>query len=316
VRVTRPGLQVRARKGYVAPRGRPAQRSADAAAEGTSTALREVLDSPLPVSGLTLSATAAPFKGVEPNASVLVSVEISGRDLRFVERDGRFVDNVELSLVAFDHTGKVKGGDRNSLKLDLRPQTHDVVSRYGVRLTSRLDLPPGRYQLRIAAREENEGRSGSVLYDLVVPDYRQAPLHLSGVLLTSKAASRTPTIKEDAEIKSVLPAQPTTEREFTAGDELVVFAEIYDNRPSTPHTVDITTTVLSDEGTVRYKTEDERNSAELQGARGGYGFTTTVPLQDLDAGLYVLRVEARSRLGDTTTRDVQFRVVSAPAGGR
>ena len=44
--------------------------------------LREALDSPLPVSGLTMHVFAAPFKGTAPNASVLFGVELRGRDLK------------------------------------------------------------------------------------------------------------------------------------------------------------------------------------------------------------------------------------------
>ncbi len=310
VRVTRPGCTVKARRGYVAPKGRP-----DRPAGGdksTSAPLRDALESPLPISGLTLSVFAAPFKGAAPNASVLVSVEVPGTDFAFAERGGRFVDDLEMSMQAIDQAGKVRGGDHNTAKLDLRPQTQALLMQHGVRFTSRLAIPPGRYQLRIAAREANAGRVGSVLYDLVVPDFADAPLMMSGVVLTSAGASRTPTPKEDEEIKKVLPGQPTTQRTFVAGDDLVLFTEVYDNKPATPHTVDITSSILADDGHVVYKTEDERKSSELGGVRGGYGYTAEVPLKGVAPGLYVLRVEARSRLGgDPVTREVQFRVTQS-----
>lgn len=308
VRVRRPGVEVKARKGYVAPRGRPDRRATEAAA-GTSAALRAALDSPLPVSGLTLSAFAAPFKGEGRNASVLVAIEVPGTDFAFTERRGRFSDTLEMSLIAVDHKGEVRGGDRNSVKLDLRPETHAVLVEHGVRFTSRVELQPGRYQFRVAAREENAGRVGSVVYDLVVPDFAKAPLEMSGLVLTSAGASRTPTPKMDDQMRQVLPGQPTTRREFPAADRLAVFAEVYDNRADTPHSVDIVTSVLTDEGRVVFTSEDERQSSELGGARGGYGHAADVPLEGFAPGLYVLRVEARSRLGDTVTREIQFRVI-------
>ena len=81
VKVNRPGLTVRARRGYAAP----ASKSANAPAAKPSTIsaeIRDALQSPLPVSGLTLQVFAASFKGVAPNASVMLGVELSGRDLR------------------------------------------------------------------------------------------------------------------------------------------------------------------------------------------------------------------------------------------
>jgi VWFA-related protein len=316
VRVTKPGYTVKARKGYVAPKGKAATTDTSGAAEGTSAALREALASPLPISGLTLSAFAAPFKGADKNASVVVSVEVPGTDFAFAERDGRFVDDLETSLIALDESGKVRGGDRNTMKLDLRPQTHAILARYGVRFTSRVTVPPGRYQLRIAAREGNARRVGSLIYDLNVPDFSEDDLVMSGLVVTSAGASRTPTPKEDEELKKVLPGPPTTQREFFEGDTLGLFTEVYDNQPAKPHTVDITTTLVADEGRVVYKTEDTRKSDELKGVRGGYGYVAEVPLKGVAPGLYVLRVEARSRLGgETQVREVQLRVVPGAATG-
>ncbi len=87
VRVKRPGLTVRARKGYTAPKGK-AQSTTTLANTKTSPALREALDSPIPISGLALSVFAAPFKGTAPNASIAVTIEIEGRApvLRRAER--------------------------------------------------------------------------------------------------------------------------------------------------------------------------------------------------------------------------------------
>ncbi len=315
VRVTRPGLHVRARRGYVAPRGRAPARTLDAAA-GTSAVLRDALGSPVPLSGLTLSASAAPFKDAAPHASVVVTVEVPGRTLSFVERNGRYTNALEVSFVAVDERGTIRGGDRKSVTLDLRPQTHRAVSQYGLKLVSRVSLRPGRYQLRIAAREANGGRIGSVHYDLEVPDFLSPPLAMSGLVLTSAGASRAAALAEDAALKQVLPAQPTTWRSFVPADQLALYAEVYDNRASTPHTVDITTTVRAEDGRVVFKTEEARGSAELGGARGGYGYTAEIPLRGFAPGLYVLRVEARSRLGgDTVARELAFRVVPGPAPG-
>jgi VWFA-related protein len=307
VRVTRPGLTVRARKAYLTPKKVDAPK---VTANNPSTPeLREALDSPLPVSGLTMHVFAAPFKGTAPNASVLFGVELRGRDMK-VDPNSKIL----LSYIAIDATGKVKGGNTDSLALtNLRPDTKSRIEQTGLRMLNRLDLPPGKYQLRIAAHDPSGGNVGSVQYDLDVPDYAKAPFSMSGLVLTSGAGSAFPTVKPDEQLKPMMPGPPVAMRAFPQNDEVVLFAEVYDNAGGTPHKVDITTTVTTDEGKVLFKTDEVRDSADLGGKRGGYGYTTRVPMKDLAPGSYVLKVEARSRLKDTppVARELQF-TVEAP----
>ena len=93
-------------------------------------------------------------------------------------------------------------------------------------------------------------------------------------------------------------------------DALALFTEVYDNVGKTPHRVEITTTVLADDGHEVRKTTDERKSDELHGPGGGYGYTTQLPLPGLAPGRYVLRVAALHTLGngEPISRDVEFRV--------
>src|SRR5262249_59637671 len=84
--------------------------------------------------------------------------------------------------------------------------------------------------------------------------------------------------------KQGLPAPPVAARAFAQNDELAVFTEVYDNSGNAPHKVDITTSVLTDEGRVLYKNEESRDSSELQGAKGGYGYTSRVPLSEIAPG--------------------------------
>ncbi len=312
VKVNRPGLEVRNRRGYLAPSGRLPAAKPVTTKEGTPPVLREVLGSPLPVPGLRLTVGAAPFKGTPPNAAVSFVLYSDARDLAFKPKDGKYEAALDLAVIALDGNGESKGGLSHSLFMPLQPATYQQVLRSGLRVTSRLDLPPGRYQLRVAAVEPGSKRTGSVYYDLEVPDFTADPLMVSGLLLTSTRAAEAPTIPGtpgDALLKA-LPGPPTVSREFPSREELAVLAEIYDNETRTPHTVDITTTLRADDGREVFKHEDQRSSTELGGERGGYGYTARVPLKGLSPGLYVLKVEARSRLGKGTTamREVQIRV--------
>ena len=125
---------------------------------------------------------------------------------------------------------------------------------------------------------------------------------MSGIALTAASGQRTSTVKPDEELKAALPAPPVAWREFPKGDELALFAEVYDNDVKTPHTVDITTTVVAEDGKTVFTAHEERQSSDLQGKPGGYGHTARFSTADFAPGTYVLTVEAKSRAGKTGQR--------------
>jgi hypothetical protein len=224
---------------------------------------------------------AAPFKAKAPNASVLVVVQADGRDLRLIEKDSVFSDTLEMSMMALDKDGKVQGGTRQELTLTLKPDTNAAVRRAGVRMMDRLNLRPGRYQLRVVAASAAPGVVGSVNYNLEIPDFMAAHISMSGLVLTSSRAAETPSANMDPDIKRSLPGPPTTRRVFSVGEELALLAEVYDTQGSIPHKVDIVTTVQSEDGRALFTHADERSSSEIGGASGGFGYTARVPLKGI-----------------------------------
>jgi hypothetical protein len=110
---------------------------------------------------------------------------------------------------------------------------------------------------------------------------------------------------------STLPGNVTSTRVFDAGDTLGIYAEVYETlKGAAPHTVALTAQLRAEGGTVVRSVSDERSSSELQGTRGGYGFSAQLPLNDVAPGVYVIHVEARANIGDrsTVSRDIQIRV--------
>jgi VWFA-related protein len=304
VKVSRPGLTVRARRGYVAPKTKAAPKTT--AAPKSTPEVIDAMSSPLNVSGLKMRMFAAPFKGAAPNASVLMGVELLGQDLVLNPNS-----KIELSYVAVDAKGKSYNAKTDSLTMNLKPETKVRVQQSGFRMLTRLDLPPGRYQLHVASHEIG-GQVGSVLYDLEIPDYSKLPFSMSGLLMTSMSSGAMVTAKPDEQTRTVMPAAPIAQRTFPQNDELAIFTEVYDDGTAPSHKIDIVTTIRSDEGRIFFKNEEERDSKELEGKRGGYGYTARIPMSGLAPGLYVLTVEARSRLGNDRGASRQVRITVVP----
>src|SRR4029434_5670966 len=104
----------------------------------TSPALKAALSKPVPIGDLPLRLFAAAFKGAGSNGSLFLALEIDGGSLKFDERDGRFNEKIEVSIVAADQRTRVQGGDRQEFNMSLQPATRERIGRTGVRLLSRL----------------------------------------------------------------------------------------------------------------------------------------------------------------------------------
>jgi hypothetical protein len=169
---------------------------------------------------------ATPFRGDGVKPSVLLGVDAVGDNLNLSEKN-----SLELSYMALDTKREMRAGNSDRLSLNLRPETRVRAQQTGIRILNRMDLDPGRYQVRVASHDSMGGAVGSVTWDLEVPDFSKDPLMMSGIVLTSVTSSGYGQGRTDAE---GVPAQPTALRAFPQDDELALFAEVYDNQVTTP----------------------------------------------------------------------------------
>lgn len=310
VKVRKPGLTVRARRGYVPADLKSAARRESGARPGTPPAVSAALNSAVPVSDVPMRVWAAPFKGTGDKASVALAIEIAGSALKYEQRDGRYFENVDVSIVAADQDGKIRGSDRQTLNLKLKPETHaSMTARGGVRLLSRIAVPPARYQLRIGVHESTGGALGTLPIDLEVPDFNKSPFAMSGLVVTSSGAGEFVTMKPDPVLKSVLALPPVATRSFSVQDTLNVFAEVYDRSTPMPHDVEFALAIRPANGGAAVLTRSETRPVAASGSARNVGYTVEVPLKQLAAGEYVLRLEAsHAGTGSKASRELPFSV--------
>lgn len=313
VKVKRPDLQVRARRGYMIPKPRPANdERVTKASAGTTAELREALGSPVSLDGLGLSATAVAFRGSEAKPSVAVVLQINPSRLVFTERDGRFSGALEVSYLAIDRRGRTRAAQRDTVALNLRPQTHEQALREGIRLVSRLSLASGRYQLRIGARDTNGSLIGTVAYDLDVPEFAKPALAMSGLVIASRRTAQIPTPRPDPIFEQELAGQPTTVRTFAPDDVLSVGADIYLNGPAGQRPVDVVTTLTSSAGLAVFRAQD---TYEPQDGVKAALRVTQISLKNFAAGTYVVRVTAKARVGTDPPVEHAVPITIVSSGG-
>lgn len=293
VRVNRPGVTVRTRSGYFAPRDeRPARRSN----RPEPTVLDKAVSGALPSGDLPLSVTAAPF-AVPGSRDAAVAViagftpvgNVGGRDV------------FEVLATAFRDDWKSMGATTQRIEIPSRPSAEGPLH---IDLASRLDLPPGRYEIRTAVTSVLTGRTGSAYASVVVPDFRRDDLALSGVALNRQPPAMT---GGNAAVATIVPGTPTTMRAFAATDRLSAFVQVSqsERRPAAAVRMRLRVTDASD--AVRATREVALDAAQFASARIA-DVSLDLPLEGLEPGEYLLTIDASSSRASTVERHVRFQV--------
>lgn len=306
VRVNRPGVTARTREGYLSPRDRAEPSAFLISASGLSPELEAIMQSPLPVSGLPVRVSAAPFKGDGERASVLLTGEVPASAFASGEVA------LEVSYAAIDGSPAVRGSQTLRSVVAAGSPVQVRARQGGVAFARRFELPSGRYQLRVGARDATRNSSGSVLYDLDVPDFSAGALAMSGLVLGVTQGEQAVMLRDDR-IEAALGTHPVSRRRFSAGDgDVVAHVEIYD-RDAAPHDVTITATLASSGGATALEDTETRRSQDAA-ADGTHRYTLQIPLAKVARGDYVFTVTAASSApgGRTVERRIPISIDSGP----
>ena len=283
VSVKRPGVRVRARRGYVAP----------SPATDARPALDEVLGAPLAADGLSLRAVAVPVASTARGVTTAVAVELTYP----AALGSKVEDDVEIGLLAVNKDGDTKGSSRRAFRFS-GTQANEKEITFAVGDT--IDLPREPLMLRVAMASRALGRAGrvDVPVERVNPSRRE--IQIGGVLLGVAGTPRTAVFPSDA-FKAVVGFQPTTVRAFDASDTLRILAPLFPQAANTRARVTLT---VRDERTGLVQGEKVMAAAGNT-ARSGSS-ETEFPLRGLSQGSYLIEIVARSADGATARRAVSI----------
>ena len=173
----------------------------------------------------------------------------------------------------------------------MSPATRARAQQGGLRLLLPVALEKGRYQLRVAAG--NDDIAGGVPYDIEIPDF-DAPFVMSGLLVGSieSTAILTAQPSNTGKIPGGSVVTPTTTRIFSRQDAISIYAELYDDQAS-PGDVGGDAELRDAAGQVVLTKPLERVPGE-SGLLEGHRMRVTLPLADVAPGSYALQVHGRS----------------------
>ena len=279
VKVSRPGLEVRTRAGYYAARP---EKPAKPSTKPEPTAIDRALSNGLPTGNvpLALSVNAAPVAG-RKDPAVAVVAGLSAID------DAPNVEQIEITAAAFTDTWKSAGTVTQTIEV---AKTASDSRRALTDVPVRLDLKPGRYEIRVAVHSATTDRTGSVYASVTVPDFAKTPLALSGVQMVRGDGG---TNAAATDLSLPWPAAVTTSRAFRQEDTMsavVRVSQIGARRPD----VATVATIIQDRDGAEISRETRELPAELFATTRIVEHRAPLPLPRLQPGEYLLTFEARS----------------------
>ena len=223
VKVDRADVEIRTRSSYYAPEAQTKEdkKIAKSGMTPEAAALAKSMAGILPTPGMPLRASAAAFAVPGQRLSTVTVVLGVTQPVPSTAANGRVTETTELLTSAFTPEGDPRGAQKHTARVVLRAGSNGDAS---YEVLARIDLPPGRYQLRLAAHNSTAAKDGSVFVDVTVLDYSNVPFSASPVVL-SASPGRVSAPKDL--FSPLLPLTPTAERQFAATDKVTAFLRLY-----------------------------------------------------------------------------------------
>ena len=182
VRVNAPGMRVRHREGYYAPKDYGVF-----TAEDRERQLEEAMRAETPRVELPLALETAHFRLDKDEIFVPIAAKLASSALQWAVKRGRREAEFDFAAEVRDaSTGRVAGALRDTIKVRLDSERFQQVQERTLVYEGGLILAPGKYRLKFLARENETGRIGTFEQELVLPSPQPERLELSSVLLSSQ----------------------------------------------------------------------------------------------------------------------------------
>ena len=280
VRVRRPGVQVRARRGYWAYSEEDVKRALAGPKPGPAAEITKALNSIAPMTNRRYIRT---WIGSDRGQDGMTRVTLLWEPLPPTPGASR-EDPRRVTVLATSPTGDIVYRGRVPAEL-AAPGNGGII---------RFQAPPGKLEMRLTIEGDGTGTLDTEDRDLMVPD-----LSAPEVFLSTPRVWFVRSAREFTALTTSVPPAPTATREFRRTDRLLVRFDAY--APAGAATA-VTAQLLNQQGT---KMIDVPIPAP---AEAGQPYSIDLPLASFAAGQYLLEITATSAGQKAASELVAFRI--------
>jgi VWFA-related protein len=287
VLVDRPDVTVRTREKHYRPK--PEKPAEGPEPPPLVKAISEVLAN----ADIPMRAVAMPFATPGAKGATIAVVT----QLRLTPLSDHMLETFDLRTNLFTAEGDRRGSTTSSGSLR---HTGTEIDR---ELLSTVTAPKaGLYALRIGAHRKAASLDGSVYTTVDVPDFAKLPVSFSGVVVSLADWS---SVEPRAELAQLLPARPTTAREFGTHDRVRAYLRVYQGGGRLV-SVAVQIGIVDDHGRVVLDRTDTLPASRCAATRSA-DVLVDLPIWTLAPGAYLLTFDAAVSKA-TARRQVRFSV--------
>ena len=310
--IGRPELTVRVRKGYFDLDPTPPPVVAKEQPTPTKTApakLREAIASPYPERGLPILLSADYYDMPSKGPALSTAIYIPGEFLVFGEQpDGKIQAIIDLSAVYFDEKGTIKDSFMDRIVTTAPTLEKAQTYRNDIMFTYPAKLPPGIYQVRVAARDDKSGKTGSAHAWIEIPDIANKKLAMSSLLLGERTQAMMTNVSNTGGVSPVaLSASHRFQRESTLRFLIFAYNSAFSPADQKPDIAVQVQVVRDDQPVITTALRKINTDGVTDLARLPYA--AEIPLSELLPGRYSLNVTLIDRVSkQSTSRKTHFDV--------
>jgi VWFA-related protein len=312
----RPDLTVRMPRGFLSGRTQSPARSAEAivpapdsktSTKGAEGELRAALGAPTARKGLPTQLSTS-FIDVPNTGPVLTaSMQMETAALNY-GADGKQPVAIDIAGIILNDQGKQAGNFKTRVNVNPLSAKATTEESAGVIYNHRIPLKPGLYQVRVAARDNESGLTGSAAEWIEIPDLATRRLTLSSLLVGGQFVGSTRKQETGGGAESAEQVQFSVERRFKKGSHLNFLTIIYNAARSSNGAADLETQVKITRDGQSIVTGPTRKLALVPGTdTARIPYSADIALQTLPAGRYLLQVMISDRIAKTNaTQQITF----------
>jgi VWFA-related protein len=297
VRVKRSDVKLEYRSGYYAPRD-----FAHSSKDDREQQLQDQMLSDLSATDLAAYVSASYFRLADNRYFVPLSVVVPGYQLPITRTTPKDKATVDVLGLVRDEQKRPVGRIRDTVKLS--PETADDLKKKTVQYETGLEMPPGKYHVKVVVRENTDGTMGSYESDIVVPDVKREAVRISSVVLGTQlqAGARrndaNPLVHDGRELV------PNVTHVVSPGQHLYFYYEVYDPAKAAAGaaSIDLKTSIVFFRGKLRAFETPMVEATDLNDPnRKTAVFQFDVPAASLKPGLYTCQVNVVDDAAGTFT---------------